>query len=125
MRTFPVVVGDPPANLTGGVAHRVKRVQIHAFLLKRSPQPLDKHVVQPPAFAVHGNPNAGSLQSLRPIPAGELAALVGVEDLRGAVAVQGVVPSAEVGDAVTPGEFRYGPSVPTGATVTPSGCSYA
>ena len=75
MRMLPVVVGDPPANLAGDVAHLFKRVQIHAFLLEGARQPLDRYIVQPPAFAVHGSPNARGLQSLNPIPAGELASL--------------------------------------------------
>jgi hypothetical protein len=48
--------------------------------------PLDKDVVHAPAFAVHADHDPVPLQGAGEVIAGELAALVGIEDLRPAIA---------------------------------------
>jgi hypothetical protein len=45
-------------------------------------RPLNEHVVAPGALAVHADGDAARLQNVEELGAGELAALVGVEDLR-------------------------------------------
>src|ERR1019366_9227254 len=58
-------------------------VQIDLFVLDAAPQSLDEHVVDPATLAVHADGDAGVIEHLDPLLAGELRALVGVEDLRG------------------------------------------
>ena len=60
-------------------------------LLECAPQPLDEHVVQPAALAIHGDLNVRRFQLVRPVLAGELAVLDGVEDRWLAIALQGGV----------------------------------
>ena len=63
--------------------------QIHLLVFDRAPQPLDEHVVPPGALAIHADRDAVALEHAGEGRAGELRALVGVEDLRLAVTRQG------------------------------------
>jgi hypothetical protein len=56
----------------------------HAF-----PQSLDKHIVDPAAFAVHADPDAVALNQADELPAGKLAALISVDDRRFPMALNG------------------------------------
>ncbi len=58
-------------------------MQVRLLVLQAAPQPLDEHVVQPAASAVHANACAGVVEHIGKCGAGELTALVGVEDLKG------------------------------------------
>jgi len=60
-----------------------KKVDLLVF--DTAPQALDEHVVQAPTFAVHRDPDRTIEQDLRELRRGELAPLVGVENLRLAV----------------------------------------
>ena len=60
--------------------------EVDILMLERAPQSLDEHIVHPTAPAVHRDANAGCRQHAGEGCAGELATLVGVEDLRGAEA---------------------------------------
>jgi len=82
-----VVEGHPPADPLAGLAPAREGMQVGALVLQRAPQPLDKDVVEEAAATIHRDAYAGLLQALRPGPGGEPAALVGVEDLRPAVAL--------------------------------------
>ena len=66
-------------------------VQIHFLVFDALPQPLDKHVVAPTTFPVHTDLDAVVFQHPREFLAGELTPLIGVEDLRRAIAGQGVL----------------------------------
>src|SRR5215470_7865708 len=69
---------DPGARLaTIGIAF-----QVDVFVLQAAPQALDEHVVHPAAAAVHRDLDTGAFERAGEGHAGELAALVGVEDLR-------------------------------------------
>lgn len=57
-------------------------VQMARFVLERAPQLLDEDIVHAAAAAVHGDRHLGILEPAGEIEAGELTALVGVEDLR-------------------------------------------
>ena len=57
-------------------------LQVHFFVLHASPQPLDEHVVQRPAAAIHADHHAGRFQSAPERQGCELGSLVAVEDLR-------------------------------------------
>ena len=65
--------------------HSVICVQIDMLVLHALPQPLDERVVHPSPLAVHADLRVVILEHLGEFDAGELAALVGVEDLRRAV----------------------------------------
>jgi hypothetical protein len=77
----------------------------------RAPQPLDEYVVHPAPAAVHRDAYAGGCQRAGEGGAGELAALVGVEDVRLAEARQGLLQRRDAERAVhgvgqPPGEHR-------------------
>jgi hypothetical protein len=57
-------------------------VQVNLFIFDRFPQPLDKHVVAPAAFAIHADGDAVILEQLCKFQAGKLTALIGIEDFR-------------------------------------------
>ena len=59
------------------------------LVLERTPEALGEDVVHVPAPTVHGDGDAGVLGGGGELQAGELAAVVGIEDLRPAVALQG------------------------------------
>jgi len=61
-------------------------IQEHALVFQRAPQTFDEDVVHPAATAVHRDADADVIQCVCEGEAGELAALVGVEDAGPAVA---------------------------------------
>ena len=65
-------------------------MQVDGLVLERTPQALNEDVVQAPAPAVHGDGDPGLVEHGGELLAGELAALVGVEDLGTAMALQGL-----------------------------------
>jgi len=64
-------------------------------MLERPPQPLDEDVVHPTTAAIHGDLDPCARQRAGEGRTGELAALVGVENLRRAVPCQSVVERSE------------------------------
>src|SRR3990172_4963064 len=66
--------------------HRLVSVEIDILVLDAAPQSFDEHIVDPTPLAVHAYAHALGLQRLGEVIGGELAALVGVEDLGVAVA---------------------------------------
>ena len=56
-------------------------MQVNAFVLERPPQTLDHAIVDPSPLAVHADLDLRLAQYIDPVAAGELAALIGVEDL--------------------------------------------
>lgn len=89
-----------------GLRNAVVGVQIDLVVLDRTPQALDKDVVAPAALAVHADLDAAILEQRGEVGAGELAALVGVEDFWRAIAVdrlpdgiQAEIRRQRVGDA--------------------------
>ena len=106
----PEVVAQFPAGLCGvGVGF-----QVHLLVLHRPPQPLHENVVGVPALPVHADLDPVFLQHMGELQAGELAPLVGVEDLRLALPqclLQGG--DAEVGlQAVGQSPSHHVPAVP-------------
>jgi hypothetical protein len=53
----------------------------HVLVLQAPPQPLDEDVVQEPPLAVHADPDAAAFQFVKKPGAGELYALVRIENL--------------------------------------------
>ena len=62
--------------------------QVHRLVLQRAPQPFDEHVVQTAPTAIHRAPYPARFQHPGEGHTGELAALIGVEDLRNAATFQ-------------------------------------
>ena len=80
-----VVEGDPFANSRPSFEPVGVAFQIDVLVLQRAPEAFDEDVVHPAAAAVHRDADAGFDQHAREGRSGELAALVGVEDLGPAV----------------------------------------
>lgn len=98
MRRYTVEAAVRPAGVVErevlcqsrlGLRDTVVGVQIDLIVLDTAPEALDKDVVPPAALAVHTDLHAVILEQLREVGAGELAALVGVKDLRHSIAVNG------------------------------------
>ena len=89
-----VEIQIPPERRTR-LAYAVICPQIHLLVFHRAPQPLDKDVVPPGTAAIHADADRLVLQHLREGCAGELAALVGVEDLWLAMVRQGLLHRVE------------------------------
>jgi hypothetical protein len=81
MRTVRVVKAEIPGQGRAGLRAVRVGVQVNLFVLDAAPQPLDEHVIDPAGLAVRADRDAGVLQNLDPFIAGELRALVGIEDL--------------------------------------------
>ena len=64
-------------------------VQVDRLVFERAPEPLDEDVVHTAAPPIHGDRDIRAAEHAGEVEAGELAALVGVEDIRAAVTVQG------------------------------------
>jgi hypothetical protein len=88
MRSELVISSEVSLQAGLGIAHAVVGVQIDFLIFDALPQTLHEHVIPPATFAVHADLDAVAFQQSREIEAGELAALVGVEDFRPAVAVE-------------------------------------
>src|SRR3982074_3100174 len=89
MRAALIVEHEVLADAGPRIADAVVGMQIDLLVLDRLPEPLDEDVVTPAAFTVHADLDAVILEHLGKLGAGELAALVGVEDLGCAVAGKG------------------------------------
>src|SRR5262245_15484842 len=81
MRAPGVVKRKPCRDTTVCLAPVGVALQVDVLVLERAPQPFDEHIVHPPAASIHRDAHAGSHQRAGEGGAGELAALVGVEDL--------------------------------------------
>ena len=66
-------------------------VQIHLLVFDALPESFHEHVVAPAAFPVHADLNAVVFQEPRELLAGELAPLIGVEDVGRAIAGHGLL----------------------------------
>src|SRR6516165_7031518 len=73
-----------------GFANAVIGPQIHLLVFDASPQTLDEHVVAPSALAIHADRYSPVGKRAGERRAGELAALIGVEDFRLAVTSQSI-----------------------------------
>lgn len=85
MRPACVVEAQVSTEMCFRLGHAVIGAQIHLFVLRALPQPLDEHVVVPAALAVHADANVVGFEQAGEFSAGKLAALAGVEDLGAAI----------------------------------------
>src|SRR6516165_4917926 len=83
-----VVENEPAANASPGLAYRRIGVEVDLLVFEAAPQPLDKDVVHAATLAVHADHDLMGLQNAGEVLAGELATLVGIDDLGSAVAVE-------------------------------------
>src|SRR5215471_19108174 len=77
-----IVEIEPSTNASLGFGDCRISVKVDLLVFEAAPQSLDKDVVHAPAFAVHADHDAMPLQRAGKLVAGELAALIGIEDLR-------------------------------------------
>jgi len=82
MGPFGDVEVDPLGDTPSGPETVRQLVQGDGLVCERAPRPLDKDIVHDPAAAIHGDADAGILERAGEGGTGELAALVGVENLR-------------------------------------------
>src|SRR5512145_1171634 len=85
MRSTLVVKREVPLEPLAGFGYRVVSVQVHFLILDALPKPFDKDVIAPGTFAVHADLDTVPLHLVDKGGAGELAALVRIQDLRGPV----------------------------------------
>ncbi len=85
MRTFGVIEVEPLANHPLGNEAVGHFMQVDRLVFKAGPQAFDKDVVHAAAPAIHRDGDLGLLENAGEVEAGELAALIGVEDFRLAV----------------------------------------
>ena len=71
-----------PAERSTGIADTVVGPQVDLLVFDRPPQPLNKDIVAPRAAAIHADRDGIVQQQAGERGAGELTALIGVEDLR-------------------------------------------
>lgn len=79
-----------------GLRFLSQSVEEDALVFEAAPQPLDEDVVHPAPASVHGNTDADVLQRRRESESGELAALIGIEDVGLAVAGDSLFKSGDV-----------------------------
>jgi len=85
VRSVFVIKPQVSSEMGVGLDHRLIALQVDFLVFAAAPQAFDKDVVQASAFAIHRQFYARGQQGLGKLRAGELAALVGIEDLRDAV----------------------------------------
>src|SRR5271168_776235 len=88
MRAPAVVEVQIPPERATRLADAIVGPQVDLLVFDRTPQPLDKHIVAPGAATIHADRDPILQQKSGEGGAGELTALVGVEDLRPAVSGQ-------------------------------------
>src|SRR6266478_6580514 len=91
MWSASVVKVQITADRSAGVADAVVGPQIHLLVFDAAPQPLDEDVVPPSPFAVHADGDRVFDQHASECRAGELAALIRVEDVGLAVMSESVL----------------------------------
>jgi hypothetical protein len=91
VRPPAIVEVEAAANRCARLRHTAVGSEIHLLVLDAASQPLDKNIVSPGALAVHADGDRVSDQDVSECRAGELTALIRVEDPRLAVARESVL----------------------------------
>jgi len=89
MPTLFVVETNPVAQAVVKLGAAVKRMQVEVVMFDRPPESLDEDVILASAAAVHADVDTVVFENLGERGTGKLRALIGVEDLRPSIAVQG------------------------------------
>ena len=79
------IISDP----SSGLSHTLVGFQIDFLVFQAAPHPFDKDIVDPSALAVHADSDIRILEDIDEGLAGELGALVRIEDLGGAITTEG------------------------------------
>ena len=82
MRSVLVVQPEVFLQTPLRIVHAVVSVEINLFVLHAAPESFHEHVIPPASFAIHADLDVVVFQRAGEIQAGELTALVGVEDFR-------------------------------------------
>src|SRR6516162_5127214 len=82
MWTLAIVEIEIASNAAAGFTDALVSSQIHLLVFDASPQTLNKHVVSPSPLAIHADRNSPVGKDTGERRAGELAALICVEDVR-------------------------------------------
>ena len=82
---------DIAVDVGPGGADAVVDLEIHAFVLDAAPQALHEHIVAPCSTSIHRQLAAPIEDGVRELVGGELAALIGADDLRRAMAGEGLL----------------------------------
>ena len=119
VRPLPILITDPTAKPAAQFGAGLEYVQIDAFVLQRPPEPFNEHVVHPATASVDADPHPGIAQH---VGAGELAALIRLEDFGPAEARQRFPQSLDAEYYVhrvrqPPGDHLARPSVHNGDKV--------
>ena len=86
-----IVEAQIAANRSARITDAFIGPQIYLFVFDGAPQTLDEHIVPPSAFAIHADGDALLSEQASEVQAGELRALIGIDDLGFAVMSQGVL----------------------------------
>ena len=99
MGTLLVVKLEPLAKTFSKLGSAVKRPKIKILIFDGPPQPLDENIILDPASAVHTDFNVMLYEQPGKCLAGKLGSLVGVENIRFSIPLQGFLKSryAEIG----------------------------
>jgi hypothetical protein len=85
MLALVIVEAEPSANAGLGLGDRRIGIEVDFLVFEAPPQSLDEDVVHAAPLAIHADRYLVALQGAGEVVAGELAALVGIEDLGPAV----------------------------------------
>src|SRR5881396_1431746 len=91
MWTAAIIEVEVTADRVPRLANAFVGPQIYLLVFDAAPQPLDEHVVPPCSFAIHADRDAVAGERAGEGRAGELRALVGIEDFGLAVTSEGVL----------------------------------
>src|SRR5450756_2308206 len=95
MGTPAIIKVQIAADRSAGLADVVVGLEINLLVFNAAPQPFDEHVVPPCSLAVHADGDLVFDQHASECRAGELAALIRVEDLRLPMASESVLNGLE------------------------------
>ena len=90
MGASTIVKSEVVTDASERLGHSFVVLQVYFFVLEASPQPLDEHIVDPAAPTVHADSHTLIKQEFCEEVTGELSPLLRVEDLGGAIAVEGL-----------------------------------
>ena len=80
--------------------HCLIRFDVYVIVLDSSPQPLDHHIVKSPPFAIHAYFHFVISEDLGESIAGELAALISIEDLGSGLLSQSILETIDAKGSV-------------------------
>ena len=88
MLAFLIVEAEPGANAGLGLGNRRIGVEVDFLIYQASSQPLDENVVHVADLGVHADHDTVLLEGAGEVVAGELAALIGIEDFWRTIALE-------------------------------------